>query len=150
MEYLTKFKRDLYFAGMRERTVESYYGHLQNALRQINKPIGEIEADDIYTFLLELYEKGFSGSSVKSHFFALRHFFENTLEAEWKLSRIPKLGYFDRNQPRPLTREEVKKILSGTPDEIYRMIFALMYSSGLRISEVCMLKKNVIIILVFL
>ncbi len=38
--------------------------------------------------------------------------------------------------PRVLTREEVERLLDATPNLKYKAMFALMYSSGLRVSEV--------------
>jgi len=142
MEYLIEFKKDLYFAGMRSRTVDIYCRHVVYALKKINKPVMEITANDIYSLLLKLYEDNASGSSIKCYFFALKYFFENTIKSNWELKRIPRLGNFNKNAPRPLTRAEVNKVISGATKEIYRIIFALMYSSGLRVSEACLLKKN--------
>lgn len=137
---LRSFESDLYFAGLRQKTISSYVRHVQNALEKIGKAAHEIDAGDINDFLLHLYFQEAAGSTIIGYYSALKFFFKRTLGVEWNVGRIPKMGRFERWQPIPLSRDEVRRLITHEEKPYYKLLFILLYSSGMRISEVCGLR----------
>jgi len=137
MDYIKKMEIDMRFAGLRDKTINKYVKNVANALQNIGKQPEEINAYDINEFLLQLYNRDAAGTTIIGYYASLKFFFRQTLKVDWKFERIPKLANFNRSQPRPVTRSEIKQILKATSKTVYRVMFALMYSSGLRVSEVC-------------
>ena len=66
-------------------------------------------------------------------------FFENTLGYAWDSKKIPKMKR-DRQLPVILTREQVAMLIDSMENYKHKAITATMYSSGLRVSEVCHLR----------
>ncbi|MDH5721060.1 MAG: tyrosine-type recombinase/integrase [Spirochaetia bacterium] len=135
MDYITQMILDMKFAAFSDRTIQSYSKSVRLAIKQIEKHPADIDQKDINEFLLYLYEKDAAGKTMIVYYSALKFFFSKTLKRNWKFDRIPKLGNYNRKQPRPLTRNEVKILIKNASKTIYRVIFALMYSGGLRLSE---------------
>ena len=62
-------------------------------------------------------------------------FYKRVLGKLWDDNLVPR-SINDYAIPRVLTREEVERLLDATPNLKYKAMFALVYSSGLRVSEV--------------
>lgn len=66
-------------------------------------------------------------------------FYKRVLGKLWDDNLVPR-AINDYAIPRVLTRSEIEMLLDATSNLKYKAIFALMYSSGLRISEVIHLR----------
>ncbi|WP_010477362.1 site-specific tyrosine recombinase/integron integrase [Thermococcus zilligii] len=103
---------------------------------------GELKARSALRFLASLRREGYSNRSLNLVVQALRAYFRFEGEEEeaekLKPPRVP------RSLPKALNRDEVRKILSVIPPtrKRDRVIFLLLYGAGLRVSEVCNLKKK--------
>ena len=62
-------------------------------------------------------------------------FYKRVLGKLWDDNLVPR-AINDYAIPRVLTRAEIEKLLDATPNLKYKAMFAIMYSSGLRVSEV--------------
>jgi len=83
-------------------------------------------------------DKGNAGNTMNVNLMALKFYFEQVLGRKmWidiKYSKVP-----ERIQ-RVLTKEEVRKLLGEIKNEKHRLMMELIYSAGLRVSEVVNLK----------
>ena len=70
---------------------------------------------------------------------ALRFFYTHTLHRKVAIERIP-FPRRERKLPLILSRDEVKALLEAPPDLRHRAMLAILYASGLRVSEVTRLK----------
>ena len=70
---------------------------------------------------------------------AIRFFFEYTPGYVWDSRKIPKMKR-DRQLPVVITREQVGQLIDSMDNYKHKAITATMYSSGLRVSEVCRLR----------
>ena len=61
--------------------------------------------------------------------------YQNNVRDFLKYNLVPR-AINDYAIPRVLTRAEIEKLLDATPNLKYKAMFAIMYSSGLRVSEV--------------
>ncbi|AFK23324.1 site-specific tyrosine recombinase/integron integrase [Pyrococcus sp. ST04] len=95
-------------------------------------------ARDALKFLAKLRKKGYSMRSINLAIQALKAYlrFEG-LEGEAERLKNPKVP---RTLPKSLTRDEIKKLISVIDSSRDKIIVLLMYTAGLRISEVCNLR----------
>jgi len=102
---------------------------------------GTINARSALRFLAKLRRQGYSNRSLNLVVQALRAYFrfEGADEEAEKL-KPPKVP---RSLPKALTREEVKRLFSVIPPtrKRDRLIVLLLYGAGLRVSELCNLKR---------
>lgn len=72
---------------------------------------------------------------------AMRFFYHETLGRKASGFDIP-FARKPKALPQVLSREEVDRLLSGTPFRRHRVLFAIAYSSGLRVSEIVKLRPS--------
>ncbi len=125
------------------RTVKNYTLSLKAAsawFRGKGKEISSVsDADllDFFSFLTEV--KKLSASSVRIYRFSLQLYFLEILHRNLDFSRFRNLRK-STHLPNVLSVSEIRKILNCILNLKHRMIIALMYSSGLRVSEVVSLR----------
>ncbi len=102
---------------------------------------GTLNARSALRFLARLRREGYSSRSLNLVVQALRAYFRfEGAEDEAEKLKPPKVP---RSLPKALTREEVKRLLSVIPPtrKRDRLIVLLLYGAGLRVSELCNLKR---------
>lgn len=104
-------------------------------MKFINKHPDELSCEDARDFLLYLKNKGDKSSTLNNKNGALVFFYKRVLGKLWDDNLVPR-AINDYAIPRVLTRPEVERLLDATPNLKYKAMFAIMYSSGLRVSEV--------------
>ena len=121
-----------------ERTIETYIGCVERFFRWCKKPVKEVTKRDIREWIEFLDNKGNTGNTLNVNLMALRFYFEEILRKRMKLnikySKVP-----ERIQ-RVLSKEEIEKLIKAIKNSQHRLMIALMYSSGLRVSEVVNLR----------
>ena len=109
--------------------------------RTLQKTPEEIRPDDVTEFLaLMEKDKDYSSSAMNLAVSAIKFFFRNVLKNDDISERHRPRR--DRNLPMVLSREEISKILGAEKNPKHRLLLMLVYSSGLRVSEVVALKKE--------
>lgn len=136
--------------GLSSNTLVSYQSDLEKLDKFFNKPLQDISKNDLHSFIVELYDTGLDARSVSRISSTIKSFF-NYLLAENLISLNPTLNLkaprHTNKLPETLSYNEVNKILEVIPKDTWRgyrdyVIFDLMYASGIRVSELCNLKKE--------
>lgn len=131
-------RKEGYRRRLSPRTIQTYQKCVDIFLRKTNKTLDQISKKDIRLFLEYLSEKNKAGSTMNVYHMALRFLFENVLEKRmWidiKYSKTPK------RLPEFLTKEETKKLIDSIVNFKHQLMICLMYSAGLRVSELLNLK----------
>ena len=132
-------------------TIEGYKEELikyHNYLESINLDYLSITKDDIYKYLEELDKMGYKNTSIQRHLSSLRGFYKY-LKEEGKVStniysyiRNPKK---EKKLPNTLNYEEIRKLLDfkelKNKDDIRcKLIFELLYATGMRVQELSDIK----------
>ncbi|MGB6267613.1 MAG: tyrosine-type recombinase/integrase [Olleya sp.] len=146
---LTNLNRNLlngyykYLKGKRysQSTVDTYTQQIADFIEYYNqKDVNILNNRDVELFIETVYiKRNYSISTQRQFISALKLFIvycPNTLISELKLMR-PKSS---KKLPNILSQNEVIKLLSVTENIKHKTILALIYSSGLRISELINLK----------
>ncbi len=137
-ETVEEFETYLDLEGKSPNTIRMYSYYVRRYLEWG----GNINARSALRFLARLRREGYSNRSLNLVVQALRAYFrfEGADEEAEKL-KPPKVP---RSLPKALTREEVKRLLSAIPPtrKRDRLIVLLLYGAGLRVSELCNLRRK--------
>ena len=138
---LNRLAKELVIRGFSKRTVKGYLSHNLNFLGFVNKSAREVTSEDIKNYLLFLRAKGYTNTSLNNVISALKFYYGQILKRRLfqGLKRPKKESYL----PAVLSRNEIQRLLDVTSNPKHRLLLALSYGAGLRVSEVVRLKvKN--------
>lgn len=123
-----------------ERTAKTYLYCVNKFLDWSGKELGKVSKRDVRGFLEHLSERGLSGNSMNTYHMAIRFLFEEVLDKRiWidiKYSKVPE------RLPIVLTKEEVKSLFEAIENPKHKLMIELMYSAGLRVSELLNLRAG--------
>ncbi len=134
----SKIKKECRRRRLSPRTFKTYLYCIHRFLNWSKKDLRYISKRDVRLFLEYLSDKNLAGNTMNTYHMAIRFLFENVLEKKmWidiKYSKIP------RKLPDFLSKEEIKELIDVTKNVKHQLMICLMYSSGLRVSELVNLK----------
>jgi len=125
-----------------QRSIETYV-HLLSSLEEYhNTCIDEISIDQVKDFLqYSIGTKGLSVSYINQVISAVKILQKDVLGKEWESIRIKRPRRV-KKLPVVLSKEEVKSMIETTRNLKHRAILAVIYSAGLRISELISLRPS--------
>jgi integrase/recombinase XerD len=137
---LSRLREDILLRGLSKNTLESYSIHARIFLEYCNRPVEQLDVEDIRNFLQHLlHEKKSSPGTVNSYSAAIRFLFAVTLNRTLNYLQIPRLKK-RKTLPEVLTREEVSSFIELCQNIKHKAMLMVVYSSGLRVSEAAALK----------
>ena len=142
-----KHRDILSFRDLAPNTVATYLSYLRTFISWVeeNLPGRELSSvtwEEIRSFLLWLKDvRGLNPRTVNVHIAQLRDFFQYVLHKDWDRFEVPYLC-FDQYLPAVPTREQVNIIIDSISNPKHKAEIALLYSSGIRVSELCRLHCN--------
>ena len=133
---------DLQIRHYSPTTIRIYLHVIAEFARHFSKPPDQLDAEHIRSYQLFLIkEKRVSQPTYIQTVCALRFFYTHTLSRKISIDRIP-FPRRERKLPLILNREEVKALLEAPRNLRQRTLLAVLYGSGLRVSEVTQLKAS--------
>jgi site-specific recombinase XerD len=131
---------DLQIRQYSPTTIRIYVHAIAEFARYFGKPPDQLGVEHIRRYQLFLVkEKKVSRPTFVQMVCALRFFYTHTLHRKIGIECIP-FPRRERKLPLILSRDEVKALLEGTQDLRQRTLLAILYASGLRVSELARLK----------
>lgn len=143
--------------GLSRNTIAAYTRDVAQFIsfcgREGYRDFSDVSEENIITFLLEEREKGKKDSSVARMLVSVRIFFAFLFIhdiVKKDVSAMLEGPKIDKKLPSVLTEAQVKEILIAPDpeqDTYYRRdraVLELLYGSGLRVSELCSLKRNAV------
>lgn len=115
-------------------------GHARRFLSQQVVPISKINPENVNSFLMALIQQEKSHAYISQALSALRYWITK-VEARSGFQKCWVHPKRQRKLPTVLTLNEIMRLLGSIPNLKHRTILTLIYSSGLRISEVVQLKR---------
>ena len=124
-----------------DRTIKTYLYCIRRFLKSCKgKELGKISKKDVRLFLEGLSEKGRAGNTMNVYHMAIRFLFEEVLDKRmWidiKYSKVPE------KLPAVLSKDEIKKLFEVIKNPKHRLMIEMMYSAGLRVSELTNIKTS--------
>lgn len=137
---LQKLDNELKLRGFSKQTIKSYTLQINLFSNFIKKDINTATKDDIKSYLGHLIsEKNLSPKSIALKKAALKFLYHEVLNKNIVDFKTPKT---QKKLPNYLTKEEVKLLIENAGSYKTKLIIQFLYSSGLRVSELCNLKIN--------
>lgn len=136
---------NLYFElkGTPESSRESYFRRMQAFITFIqnqNKNVDDMTETDIQQYILYLKQgKKLSAGTINNYISGIRWFYTVILEKEWNPRKIPRMKRIT-DFPVVPAKVDIITLVNKAPNLKYKAILALLYGSGLRVSEVAKLK----------
>ena len=134
-DYLLQLEEAGKIRNLKQRTIDSYKSYVSYFLKYMNKNPEELTCQDVREFLLRKKEEGLKATTLNLYNSAIRFFFRNVLHILWDDITVPRM-MIEHKLPVILSAEEIDRLLDATKDLKYKAMFATMYSSGMRVSEV--------------
>lgn len=138
MDALDQLRSELRLRGLSPLTVRNYGFFVEKFLKRANKPASELTAQDAKLYLSELFETK-SKNTIMLAAAALKFFFVEILKKDFALVKMPKK---DKALPEVLSQDEVRTLIDACDNQKSRLIVSMLYSSGLRVSELVNLKTT--------
>jgi len=125
-----------------QRSIDTYIHMLHELEEYHNSSIDEISTDQVKDFLqYSITERNLSVSYVNQVISAVKILQKDVLGKDWESIRI-KRPRRNKKLPVVLSKEEIKSMIETTRNLKHRAILAVIYSAGLRISEVISLRPS--------
>ena len=138
MKEVEKLKTELRLRGSSDYTIRNYVFFVEKFLKHAGLPIEQLEEEHVKAYLSSLIsEKSRNTTSLAAS--SLKFFFHEMLNKPISGIRLPKK---QKTLPTVLTKQEVKSLLDSTETRKSKLMLSLLYSSGLRVSELVNLKKQ--------
>src|SRR3990167_2845760 len=141
MEELTKLKTELKIRGFSPLTVRNYSFFVDKFLiKTLNesKKVSDLSENDVKAFLSEMFDSK-SRNTIMLAAAALKFFYVEILKKDFSQIKMPKK---EKRLPEVLTKEEVIALINSADNEKSKLIVSLLYSAGLRVSELVNLKAQ--------
>ena len=138
MEELANLRNELKLRGCSEKTIKVYLFFNEKFLNYANKNSFYVNEADIKSYLSSMIGK-YENSSINLAYSALRFYYQDMLKKDLKEIKVPKR---ERKMPSVLTRDEIKRLIEASGSNKSRLIIKLLYSTGLRVSELVNLEKK--------
>lgn len=124
--------------GLSPRTIKTYSYTISKFFRVCSKEPHQVTKNDLENYLLRLLERGAPGNTINVQLNALMFFFEQALNRRLTINlnycKVPK------QLPEFLTKEECINFFSCFHNQKHKLMVTLLYSAGLRVSELLYLK----------
>lgn len=143
-KYFNSYREMISLRGLTDHTIKSYSTYIKAYFDfltdVIHKSPEDVSWDEMRQFIGWVQNtRSLSDRTINAVISQLRFFTIYVLHKPWDDTQLP-FRKFDKYLPYVPSQQEVKTFISTIPDLKQKAMIALMYSSGLRIGEVCHLK----------
>lgn len=137
-EILLKISEAIRLRGYSPRTLELYMHCIKRYFNEYGGQPRWVDTEKIKAMLLKLQERGFAPKTVHLHLMAVKFFYREVAGNPFPI----RIQCSKRSQRLPvvLSRGEIQRLLLAIPNAKHRLMVALAYSAGLRVSEVVNLR----------
>ncbi|MCP4441465.1 MAG: tyrosine-type recombinase/integrase [Aureispira sp.] len=139
---LDRLKKRMSIANLSKATIVSYSRGLKKRYNFHKSNPRQLEYDQIIDYLIYLKDDlGLQWRTIKLYVAGLRYYYQEIVEDVDLAARIP-YPKEKPSLPKVMSREELKQLFDGCLNFKHRVLFRLLYSSGLRRMELLNLKLN--------
>ena len=141
---VSKQKEILSFRDLAEGTISTYISYLTQFIEWVESELSGRALQDVsweeirsYVDYLRTVRK-IGNRTINVHIAQLHHLFHYVLKRDWDKYEVPFLRY-DTALPNVPTMAEMNAIIDSITNIKHKAEIALLYSSGIRVSELCQL-----------
>lgn len=136
-----RMAHDLDLAGRSPSTRRIYLSAIAEFAAFQRRSPAEVDQDDIRAWVRDLGQRELSASRFRHHVSALKFLYARTLGRP-NLVRFLCSPKRKSSVPDVLAAEDLARVLRALTEPKYRAFFALLYATGLRLSEGCLLQTS--------
>ncbi len=135
---LSQAEKELKIRNYSPKTLRSYLHCLKEYLFYKGEDLHVYDEENIKNFLVLLERKGVSGQTLNLYLNAVKFYYRNVIRSE---SRIEiRCAKKNKHLPVVLSRSDIVKIIDSISNQKHRIMIALAYGAGLRVSEAVSLR----------
>lgn len=143
-KYFNSYREMISLRGLTDHTMTSYCTYIRSYLYYLSnilhKQPEDVSWDELRDYIRWIQkERNLSDRTINSAISQLRFFTMYVLHKPWDETQLP-MRRFDTYLPYVPSQEEARHFISTIPDLKQQTMVTLLYSSGLRIGEVCRLR----------
>ena len=143
-KYLNSYREMISLRGLTDHTLKNYCTYIRAYLDYLtsilHKSPEDVSWDELRDYIRWLQKsRSLSDRTINGAISQLRFFTLYVLHKSWDGTQLP-MRRFDEYLPYVPSREETWQFISSMPDLKQKTMVPSMYSSGLRIGEVCRLR----------
>jgi integrase/recombinase XerD len=132
--HLSQMERELRLRNYSPKTVNAYMHCLKNYLVYVEDRVLPFDLENFKSFLLRKKEAALSPQTINLHINSVKFFYRNVLKTCANIDiRFAKRPV---RLPVVMSHEEILRMIDGIKNVKHRLIIALAYGAGLRVSEV--------------
>ena len=136
---LEELETELQLRGVSEHTLKAYISNNQRFLKWIKKEPNSVDENDVKRFIGSLIKKRLSQNTIALVKASLKFYYGEILNKNVVHFKTPKIS---KKLPIVLSKDEVKKLINSAKNSKSRLMLMMLYSSGLRVSELVHLKHE--------
>lgn len=137
-DLLQKIRNELNLRNYSRRTIESYLFCLNEYFKCIKIIKHNPDVSTIKEYLLKKQSRGQSSQTINLHLQAIKYFYREVMKSSVEIDI--KFVKTASKLPVVFSRNEIKKILSTIANKKHRLLIAISYGAGFRVSEVVNLR----------
>jgi len=140
-EILQKLKESIILRGYSKQTLKSYFYNCDKFLNWIGQSSLNINEMAVREYFLFLLSKDYDSSTIRQIRASIDFMFKIVFGKELDKIYVP-LPKKKKELPKVLSKFEIKYLIDKTKNEKHNLVIKLLYSSGLRLSELINLKRE--------
>lgn len=137
-ELLRQLEKDLRIRGMSPRTIKSYLAATKEYFEWKQDDLENSDTENIRDFLAHKEKCGAGPSTRNLSLNAIKYFYRDVLKKENTINILA--AKEAKSLPVVLSRKEINSMLEATQNLKHRVLLALAYGAGLRVSEAISVK----------
>lgn len=139
MTLTKKFEEAMIEQSCLPNTRAIYHFWVKRFYHHCKKPASLWTPQDVRAWMLDLHRQNYSGKSRKQALCAVKFVFDHVLKSELGWLDLPPMPVVRQTLKIIPTREELARIFGGLKGQS-KIMAAIMYGAGLRVSECCKLR----------
>lgn len=138
-KYFDELEKACAIRNRKEGTLITYKHYIKKFLDWSGKNLEDVTLEDARDFIYELrVDNKMSTQYCNGINAALKFFYRHVLHKSWDQDVVPRMTN-DLKLPEVMPLESIEKMIDATTEVRNKAIISLLYSSGLRVGELCRL-----------